>query len=123
MVVPQNIQEALKYLKCKEVVMEEMKALIGNYTWDIVESAKDKKIVGCKWIFTVKYKSDESIDRYKARLVAQRFSQTYGIDYEKTFASVAKLNFIWVLLFVAVNLDFPLFQFDIKKAILNGDLD
>ena len=70
MVVPQNIQEALNDPKWKEAVMEEIKAHIGNHTWDIVEYPKDKKIVGCKWVFIVKYRSDESIDRYKARLVA-----------------------------------------------------
>ena len=89
--------------------MEEMKALISNNTWKIVEIPKNKKIVGYKWVFSVKYKSDGSIDKYKARLVAQGFSQTYGIDYEKTFAPVAKLNSIRVLLSIAINLDWELF--------------
>ena len=63
------------------------------------------------------------MERYKAKLVAQGFTQTYGIDYEETFAPVAKLNSIRVLISLAVNLDRPLFQFDIKNAFLNGDLD
>lgn len=59
----------------------------------------------------------------KAKLVAQRFTQTYEIDYKETFALVAKLNSIRVLLSIVVNLDWPLFQFNIKNAFLNGDLD
>lgn len=100
-----------------------MKALIGNHTWDIVEYPKDKKIVECKWIFTVKYKSDGSIDKYKTRLVVQWYSQAYGIDYEKTFALVPKLNSIRVLMSLVVNLDRELFHLDIKNSFLNGELE
>jgi len=72
--VPTNIQHALENPKWKEAVLEEMKALVDNQTWDIVEPPKDKKILDCKWIFTVKYNVDGKIDRYKARLVAQGFT-------------------------------------------------
>ena len=121
--VPWNIHEALDDPKWKEAVMEEMKALKGNHTWETVNAPKDKKIIGCKWVFTVKYKIDGRVDRYKARLVAQGFSQTYGIDYEETFAPVTKLNSIRVLLSIVVNLDWELSQFDIKNAFLNGELE
>ena len=103
--------------------MKEMKALVGNHTWDIIEFSKDKKIVGCKWVFTVKYKSNGSIDRYKTRLVAQGFSQIYGINYEETFAPMTKLNSIRMLLSLTINLDWELFQLDIKNAFLNGELE
>ena len=76
-----NIQEALRDPNWKKAVMEEMKALESNQTWELVDIPKTKKIIGCKWLFTIKYKSDGSIDRYKARLVAQGYSQTHGIDY------------------------------------------
>ena len=59
----------------------------------------------------------------KTRLVAQRFTQTYGIDYEETFALVAKLNSIKVLLSLVVNLEWELFQLDIKNAFLNYELE
>ena len=84
---------------------------------------RGKKPVGCKWIFTVKYKADGTVERYKARLVAKGFTQTYGIDYTETFAPVAKLNTIRVLLSLAANLDWPLHQFDIKNPFLNGELE
>ena len=79
--------------------------------------------MGCKWVSTVKYNSDGSLERYKARLVAKGFTQTYGIDYLETFASVAKLNTMRVLLSIAANLDWPLQQLDVKNTFLNGNLE
>ena len=79
--------------------------------------------MGCKWIFTIKYNADGNVNRYKARLVAKGFTQTYGIDYQKTFAPAAKINTIWVLLSLATNLDWPFHQLDVKNAFLNSDLE
>ena len=84
---------------------------------------REKKPVGCKWVFIVKYKVDGTVERYKARLVVKGFTQTYDIDYTETFAPVAKLNTIRVLLSLVANLDWPLHQFDIKNAFLNGELE
>lgn len=120
--VPRNIQEALDDPNWKLAVMEEINALRRSGTWEIVDLPKNKKVVGCKWVFTIKCKADGSIERYKARLVAKGFTQTYGIDYQETFAPVAKINSIRVLLSLAVNLDWPLYQLDVKNAFLNGDL-
>lgn len=80
---------------------------------------KGKKTVGCKWIFTIKHKADGSIERYKARLVAKGYTR---VDYQETFAPVAKINSIRVLRSLAANLDGPLLQFDVKNAFRHGDL-
>ena len=70
----------------------------------------------------MKYKTDDSIERYKARLVAKRYTQTHGIDYTETFSLVAKINTIRVLLSLVVNLDWPLQKFDEMNVFLHGRL-
>ncbi|KAA0048527.1 transportin-3 isoform X1 [Cucumis melo var. makuwa] len=121
-IIPKNIYTALECLEWKNAVMEEMKALEKNRTWEICALPKGHKTVGCKWVFSLKYKADGTLDKHKARLVAKGFTQTYGIDYSETFSPVAKLNTVRVLLSVAVNKDWPLYQLDVKNAFLNGDL-
>ena len=82
----------------------------------------EKKVISCKWIFIVKYNSNGSVNKLKAWLVARGFTQSYGIDYEETFAPVAKLNTVRVLLSIT-NLDWPLYQLDVKNAFLNEELE
>jgi hypothetical protein len=121
--IPTNIHEALRDPKWVQAIKEEMEALQNNKTWNLVPMPRNKKIVGCKWVFSIKHKADGSIERYKARLVAKGYTQTYGIDYQETFSPVAKLNTVRVLLSLAANLDWPLHQFDVKNAFLHGNLE
>ena len=79
-------------------------------------------VVTYKCIYTIKYKADGSIDKYKARLVARGFTQTYGIDYTETFSPVTRLNSIRVILSLAINNPWDLCQLDVKNAFLYGDL-
>ena len=121
--IPSKVQDALKDPKWSKAMEAEMEALEKNHTWELVPLPYGKKTVGCRWIYTVKHHPDGSIERYKARLVAKGFTQKYGVDYEETFAPVAKINTIRVLLSLAANFDCPLQHFDVKNAFLHGDLN
>ena len=79
-------------------------------------------MVGCKWIYKIKTRSDGSIERYKAHLVAKGFTQEYVIDYEEIFAPIARILSIRALLAVAAASKCDFFQMDVKNAFLNGDL-
>ena len=69
---------------------EELDALVQNHTCDVVQCPPSVKPIGCKWIYYIKLKSDGTLDRYKARLVALGNRHEYGIDYDETFTPVAK---------------------------------
>ena len=101
---------------------EELDALIKNHTWDLVTLPPRQSVVGCKWIYKIKTRSDGSIERYKARLVAKSFTQEYGIDYEEIFTPVACISSVRALLAVAAASKWDLFQMDVKNAFLNGEL-
>lgn len=70
----------------------EMEALEKNQTWDMTHLPLGKKVIESKWVFTIKYKPDGSIEHYKAHLVAKGYTQTYVIDYYETFAHVTKMS-------------------------------
>ena len=79
-------------------------------------------MVGCKWVFTVKQTPEGKVDRYKARLIAKGYSQTYRIEYDETFAPVTKMGMVRTLISCAANFGWPLHQLDVKNAFLHGDL-
>ncbi|KAL0641684.1 hypothetical protein Bca4012_102622 [Brassica carinata] len=121
--IPRSYEEAMKDKEWKESVGAEAGAMIKNDTWYESELPKGKKAVTSRWIFTIKYKADGSIERKKTRLVARGFTQTYGEDYIETFAPVAKLHTIRIVLSLAVNLGWGLWQMDVKNAFLQGELE
>jgi hypothetical protein len=77
---------------------EEYHSLMANDTWDLVPFLKGRKLVRCKWVYKTKYALNGSVERHKAQLVAKGFSQVEGIDYNETFALVAKMNSICLVL-------------------------
>ncbi|GAB2299331.1 hypothetical protein Dimus_038555 [Dionaea muscipula] len=100
----------------------EIQALQANRTWSLVPLPQGQHPIGCKWVFKIKYHSDGTIERYKARLVTKGFDQREGIDYKDTFAPVAKLVTVRCLLAVAVVGHWSLHQMDVQNAFLHGEL-
>jgi hypothetical protein len=99
------VQDALANQRLRKVMNEEMEALQKNATWELVPLLEGMKTVGYRWVFTVKLKPDCSIDRYKAQLVAKGYTQRYRVDYQDTFAPVAKINTIRIFISIAANRD------------------
>jgi hypothetical protein len=101
---------------------EKMVALDANVTWELVALPKDKKAIGCKWVYKVKHNADGSVNRYKTRLVAKGYAQTYGIDYEETYSQVAKMTTVRAIIAIAATKGWSLHQMDVKNDFLHGDL-
>ena len=106
----------------KNAMDEEFTSLKTNQTWGLVPRPLDQNVIGCRWVYKVKRGEDGSITRHKARLVAQGYSQTEGVDYEEVFAPVARAATIRVLLRFANSHDFEVHQMDVKTAFLHGVL-
>uniref|UniRef100_A0A2N9GQS7 Uncharacterized protein n=1 Tax=Fagus sylvatica TaxID=28930 RepID=A0A2N9GQS7_FAGSY len=119
---PHTYREASTNPLWQQAMADELDALHKTHTWDMTTLPPGKSAVGCKWVYKIKTRADGSVERYKARLVARGFTQEYGIDYEETFAPVARLTSVRSLLAVAAVRHWPLFQMDVKNAFLNGDL-
>ena len=117
---PTCFEEATKQKEWVDAMIEEYQSMIKNDVWEIVPRPKDKLVVSLKWIFKTKHSTDGSIEKYKARFVASGFSQKEGIDYEETFAPVARYTSIRSVLSLASKKKWNLHQMDVKTTFLNG---
>ncbi|BBG95385.1 RmlC-like cupins superfamily protein [Prunus dulcis] len=120
---PTSYVQAAHDPQWRHAMTQELAALEANGTWTLQSLPPGKKPIGCKWVYKVKLHPDGSLDRYKARLVAKGYSQVEGLDYRETFAPVAKLVTVRLLLAVASTRRWHLHQLDVNNAFLNGDLD
>ena len=100
----------------------EIKALESNIAWTLVPLPAGKQCIGCRWVYKVKFKLDDIVDRHKARLVAKGYTQQAGINFSDTFSPVAKLTSVRVLLAIVVAKNWSILQLDVDNAFLNGNL-
>nr|KAJ0211099.1 hypothetical protein LSAT_V11C400217220 [Lactuca sativa] len=107
----------------KEAIHDEIDSIMHNNTWVLADLPPGCKALGCKWILKRKMKVDGTIDKYKARLVIQGFRQKEDIDFFDTYAPVARISTIRLLLALAAIHNLVIHQMDVKTAFLNGDLD
>ncbi|GJX58035.1 retrovirus-related pol polyprotein from transposon TNT 1-94 [Tanacetum coccineum] len=120
MTEPKNINEALKDENWVMAMQEELNQFKTNDVWKLVPNPMDMTIIGTKWVYRNKLDENGVVTRNKARLVAQGYNQQERIDYDETYAPVARLESIRILLAYACALDFKLYQMDVKSAFLNG---
>ena len=102
----------------------EIESLRKNQTWVLIDKPQGQRIVGCKWLHKIKEGTRSNPKpRYKARLVARRFTQVQGIDFNEVFSSVVKHTSIHVLLAMTAHLNLKLEQMDVTTTFLHGNLD
>lgn len=105
----------------KKAMNTEMESLKDNDVWDLVELPAGKRVVGSKWVFKIKTGADGSIERYKARLVAQGYTR-FGTDYDETFCPVVRQESLRVLIALSAKCGLKLHQVDVTTAFLNSTL-
>ena len=123
---PKTFQEAMTSQDIsfwKEAVQDEMDTIVCNHTWELADLPTGCKPLGCKWIFKRKMKVDGSIDKFKARLVIQGFRYREEVDYFDTYAPVARITTIRLLIALASIHNLFIHQMDVKTAFLDGELD
>ena len=119
---PQTFHEASSNPLWKQAMKEELDALHKTGTWDLVNLPFEKSAIGCKWVYKIKTRLNDTVDRYKARLVSMGFTHEYEIDYEETFAPVARLSSVRTLIVVYAARKWPLFHMNVQNAFLNCEL-
>nr|XP_028952455.1 uncharacterized protein LOC114822291 [Malus domestica] len=120
---PECFEEAVKDESWQKAMEDEISMIEKNNTWDLVDRPFDKPIIGVKWVYKTKLNLDGSVLKNKARLVAKGYSQKPGVDFNETFAPVARLDTVRTLVALAAQKGWILFQLDVKSAFLNGVLN
>lgn len=120
---PTCFEEAAEVTEWHDAMIEEIRAIEHSQTWELVDLLEDKTPIGLKWVFKLKYHADGSIKKYKVRLVAKGYAQHQGINFDETFSPAAHFETMRTLLSLAAILKLPVYQFDVKSAFLNVELE
>ncbi|CAA0827649.1 cysteine-rich RLK (RECEPTOR-like protein kinase) 8 [Striga hermonthica] len=119
---PSTFAQAERDASWRRAMLEEMKAIEENETWELVDPPPGCHPIGLKWVYKVKRDESGAIVKHKARLVARGFVQREGIDFEEVFAPVARMESVRLLLAMAAAKDWHIHHMDVKSAFLNGEL-
>lgn len=122
-VEPRSFKEAMTYEEWKLAMKSEVTSLEDNHTWDLEDLPPNQKVIGCQWVFRIKLRVDGSLERYKARLVALGNHQEEGLNFTETFAPVAKMTTVRMILDIAAKRNYEEHQMDVHNAFLHGDLE
>jgi len=120
---PKSYKQAILSPEWINAMNAELQALAANNTWHLTKLPPGKVAIGCRWVYQIKHKADGTVERYKARLVAQGYTQQEGVDFFDTFSPVAKLTTMRLLLAIAAAHGWFLKQLDVDNAFLHGDLN
>jgi hypothetical protein len=120
--IPSSVRAALADPNWRAAMEDEYGALMSNGIWDLVPRPQGSNVVTGKWVFTHKFRVNETFDRYKARWVIRGFTQRAGVDYDETFSSVVKPTTVRTVLATAVSHNWSIQQLDVKNAFLHGTL-
>jgi len=120
---PKKVEDALLDPDWVSAMQEELNQFERNKVWKLVPRPKKRSVIGTKWVFRNKTDETGIVTRNKARLVAKGYSQEEGIDFDETFAPVARLEAIRIFLAYAAHANFKVYQMDVKSAFLNGELE
>lgn len=123
---PSNFKDAMMSPEAgewKKAMQREMSSLHSNKVWDLVKPPPGRKVIGSRWVYKRKHDPDGVVTQYKARLVAQGFSQKFGWDYEETFSPVVRGESVRMIIATATQHSLELHQMDVTTAFLNGELE
>lgn len=124
--VPETFKQAEECensVQWKRAMDDEMESLVDNDTFELTVLPEGRKCVGGKWVYAVKQGSNENEVKYKARYVAQGFSQVENVDYKETFAPTAQMGTVRMLVQASVDQGMSITQMDVKSAYLNAPID
>lgn len=120
---PMCFDEAVKEEHWIKSMDEEIDSIERNHTWELMDLPEGKDCIGVKWVYKTKFNAEGEIDKHKARLVAKGYAQQHGIDYTETFAPVARLDTVKLVLAIVAQNNWNVFQMDDKTTFLNGFLE
>ena len=120
---PSSFEEALQQPIWVDAMVEEYDSIVRNSVWDVVPRSENNSIVSSCWLYKVKEAANGSVDKHKVRFFARGFSQVKGIDYDETFAPVARYTSTRLMLALSAQMGWKIHQMDVKTSFLNGKIE